>query len=239
MRSVAPLGSTGTTKVDMVCAAIREQILSGELPPRSRLVLRQLATQLNVSDIPVREAFQRLQAEGLITIVPHVGAVVADLSRFDILQNLLLRADLESLAAGMAVMFATPELIAELQRLVQEMDRCVADVRWDEYALLNKEFHRRLLESCPLPRIRSLSYELWEAGQRTRFLFHDPQVTFRSNEEHREMLETLRIGDAARMQALVRQQKWRSIRRLMRDLTGDELSKAKALLKLFPEMAGE
>ena len=65
------------TKQGMVYAALREAIMRGELPPGRRLIIAEIAQRLRVSPIPVREALQSLQAEGLVENVPHSGATAA------------------------------------------------------------------------------------------------------------------------------------------------------------------
>ena len=69
------------TKQEFVYETLREAIMRCELGPGRRLVIDELARQLEVSAIPVREALQLLQSEGLVTNVPHVGATVSPVSR--------------------------------------------------------------------------------------------------------------------------------------------------------------
>ncbi len=72
------------SKADHAYAMIRERILSGEPKPGKRLVIEQLARELDISAVPVREAIRRLEAEGYITYTRNIGATVGsiDLSRY-------------------------------------------------------------------------------------------------------------------------------------------------------------
>ena len=72
------------SKADHAYAMIRQRILSGEPKPGKRLVIEQLARELDISAVPVREAIRRLEAEGYITYTRNVGATVGsiDLSRY-------------------------------------------------------------------------------------------------------------------------------------------------------------
>ena len=64
------------SKNELVCESLRTAIVQGELAPCERLVIDELATRLGVSQIPVREALRQLEADGFVTIQPHIGATV-------------------------------------------------------------------------------------------------------------------------------------------------------------------
>src|SRR5579864_1592388 len=78
-----------------VADKLREQIIRGEIPEGAQLRQDAIATQYQVSRIPVREALRQLDAEGLITIVPNRGAIVPALSPTDIEELFTIRALLE------------------------------------------------------------------------------------------------------------------------------------------------
>src|SRR5258708_12999141 len=71
-----PITNSISSKKDLVKQALREAILSGELAPGTRLIIDDLANQLGVSPIPVREALQQLQADGYVEIQPFLGTRV-------------------------------------------------------------------------------------------------------------------------------------------------------------------
>ena len=73
------MAETYRTMQEIVYDAIRDAILSGHYLPGQRLVADELARELGVSRMPVREALQRLQVAGLIAITRHKGAVVSEL----------------------------------------------------------------------------------------------------------------------------------------------------------------
>src|SRR5690348_10896665 len=78
-----------------VAETLRERIVRGEIKEGEQLRQDAIATELAVSRIPVREALRQLEAEGLITIVPHRGAVVSLLSTEEIEEIFEMRAVLE------------------------------------------------------------------------------------------------------------------------------------------------
>ncbi len=79
------------TKSDWAYRRLREMIIDGELPPGSRLVLRRLAEELGLSEMPVREALRMLQRDGLVEFQSHRGATVVPISRAAVVEALSVR----------------------------------------------------------------------------------------------------------------------------------------------------
>ncbi len=104
----------GGALVDRLAAAIRARVLAGEFASGSRLRQETLASEFGVSRTPVREALRKLQASGLVQLEPHRGAVVRGPSAREVREAYEVRAELESLAAELAVSRIRDE---ELQRL--------------------------------------------------------------------------------------------------------------------------
>ena len=90
------------TKADDIALALEEAIVSGEIPPGSVLRQEHLSEQFAVSRTPVREALRRLAALGLVSFEPNRGVRVRMLSRDEIREAFLVRAELESLATEIA-----------------------------------------------------------------------------------------------------------------------------------------
>src|SRR5437899_13089648 len=96
------------TKADDLALALEEAIVSGEIAPGTVLRQEQLSEQYHVSRTPVREALRRLAALGLVSFVPNRGVRVRTLSRDELREAFLVRAELESLATALA----TPKFTA-------------------------------------------------------------------------------------------------------------------------------
>src|SRR5580765_7602386 len=99
---LVPAVTLDTTKADDIALVIEEAIVSGELAPGTVLRQEQLSEQFNVSRTPVREALRRLAALGLVSFVPNRGVRVRTLSREELREAFLVRAELESLATELA-----------------------------------------------------------------------------------------------------------------------------------------
>ena len=110
-----------------VCNLLREAILKGDFKPGDRLKQADLADAMGVSRMPIREAFQKLEAEGLIKLEPHKGAVVKSIQVEDIEEIYALRAKLEKMAVYQSVENLTEDDHKQLSTLVEQMetsDRC-------------------------------------------------------------------------------------------------------------------
>ena len=89
------------TMQEIVYGTIKERILKGQYSPGQRLITNDLATGLGVSRMPIREALQRLEAAtGLVTLIPHKGAVVNVISDDDIAEVFRIRVVLEGQPVG-------------------------------------------------------------------------------------------------------------------------------------------
>src|SRR3954464_11961858 len=104
------------TKADEIALLIEEAIVSGDLAPGSVLRQEQLSAKYAVSRTPIREALRRLAALGLVSFEATRGFRVRTLSRQDMWEAFLLRAELESLVTGIAAEKMTASALAELEQ---------------------------------------------------------------------------------------------------------------------------
>src|SRR5918992_4459068 len=126
------------TTAKVVAERLRSEIQHGTLAPGTRLRQNDVARRFGVSTTPVREAFAQLQAEGLVRIDPHRGAVVFHPSVDDVLEFYEIREALESLAVTHAIPNLRRDVGRELGALIERMRRTEAARRW---LTLNDEFH--------------------------------------------------------------------------------------------------
>lgn len=189
-------GERAVTKQERAYATIRERILSGVYGPGYRVVIDTLATELEVSAVPVREAIRRLEAEGLIVYRPNAGAQVAPAEPGLYDEELTVLAVLEgyatALAAGGMDAHAIDRLRAINERMVEAMERIDAL----SFGRLNQEFHAAIYEHCPNPSlveiIRDVGRRL-DAIRRTVFV----QIPYRGSasiDEHRQLIALIDEG---------------------------------------------
>jgi DNA-binding GntR family transcriptional regulator len=105
------------SRAEHVYSVLREGIRNGKLKSGQRLREAELATQLNVSRTPIREAIRRLAADGLIEVAPPRGMIIVELDRQRVRELYFLREMLEGAAARLAAQLAMPSEIEELRQL--------------------------------------------------------------------------------------------------------------------------
>jgi DNA-binding GntR family transcriptional regulator len=195
---LAPLGLTsrgGTT--DRVLAVLREAIIESDLPPGADLDKQEICDRLGVSRFPVSEALGRLQAEGLVEILPQRGTRVSRISLAEVRQATFIRRALEAEAVRHLSRARSPRLLAELDlNLRRQREAVEADDRRAFHAL-DLGFHQILLDALAFPRVRAAVEAARASLDRVRRLLSSPRRHAVSLSEHETIVEAIRRGDAA------------------------------------------
>lgn len=197
-----PATGAPTTRAETVADELRRQILSGSVTPGTALRQNDIAAAFKVSPTPVREAFARLQREGLITYEPHRGAVVFRPSVDDLRENYEIRIALEPLATRAAARNLTPDDLAALDDLVTTMASTTDAGR---YAELNRGFHDRIYSASGRPRLERLIAELRDAAASYLRILVDevPGSPDMAQPEHEAILAALQARAPARAARLM------------------------------------
>jgi len=190
--AVAKAGS----KSERAYEHILKRITDGRYTPGYRLVLGQLAKELDVSVVPVREAIRRLEAEGLVTFEHNVGAQVAMVHEAEYLTTMQTLSILEGAATALAAPFISSEDIARARainaRMIETLDH-FDPVRFTD---LNRQFHSVLFERCPNSHLLELVHRGWARLRMLRestFSFV-PGRAHGSVEEHEQLLRLIESG---------------------------------------------
>ena len=125
---------------------LRAVIMDGVLRPGQRLREVDVADWLGMSRTPVREAFRRLERDGLITFVPHKGMTVTVLDHYAVMELYRMREVLEGTAASLAAQHATDAEIAVLRDMIEQEPSFVNDPK--SLADRNVEFHNAIYASA-------------------------------------------------------------------------------------------
>ena len=163
-----PPVSLESTKADDIAVLIEEAIVSGEIEPGAVLRQEQLSERFGVSRTPVREALRRLAALGLVSFVPNRGVRVREVSREELREAFLVRAELEALVTELAARKLTAEALAELEECEKRFARLTKEVRsrepgGDRRSLMsnwmraNHAFHDVLYRTADAPYIESVA----------------------------------------------------------------------------------
>jgi DNA-binding GntR family transcriptional regulator len=190
---------------------IREQliddILSGRLPPGTRIVETRLAQQFGVSQAPVREALRDLELFGFVVSSPFRSTQVRQISTDDLLEIYPIRASLESLAAREAASRMTDEILARLEELIEAMREAAAAGDHRAHVDADYNFHHTIIKASG----NRMLEHVWQTMRlaTTTLVTHSLlQMTHRSldeiGERHLPVLEALRARDPLEAEAAMR-----------------------------------
>jgi len=200
------------TTAKVVADRLRVEIQHGALAPGTRLRQNEVAKRFGVSTTPVREAFAQLQAEGLVRIDPHRGAVVFHPTVDDLLEFYEIREALESLAVSHAIPRLEADTVRELESMIARMRRA-EDAR--DWLRLNDEFHLRLYASAGRPRLSALIDSLRDASAPYIHMFVASRpLSQRANDEHQAILDACVARDVNAARRAIREH----LRHASRDL---------------------
>jgi DNA-binding GntR family transcriptional regulator len=213
--------SLESTKADEIALVIEEAIVSGELSPGAVLRQEQLSERFAVSRTPVREALRRLAALGLVSFEPNRGVRVRTLSRDELREAFLVRAELESLATELAAPKMTDEDLEELEHAEAEFSRATQALRdrppdegerWrltSDWVRANHGFHDVIYRVADLPLVEQLAKSarrsfsgpaVWAPGD------HSLDGLYLKNaEQHRAIKQALMAGSATGARELARE----------------------------------
>ena len=179
---------------EFVAEVLREAITTGHLRANQPLPQDEIAAQLEVSHIPVREALRQLQSEGLVTYQANRGAQVSSLAPDEIREIYEIRAILETAAIRRAVPLLDER---DLGRAATTLDAAERSVDGAEWGTLDVEFHELIYRLDDRPRLRELIDGLLRRVDRY-WLMHGLMLTHREvfQREHRALLEAVRNRDA-------------------------------------------
>lgn len=188
----------GSTVYQRVHEHLRAEILAGIIPPGTRLKIQDLATRYGLSHMPVREALQQLQGEGLVVMAPNRGATVRRMDAQFVRNLFAIREALEGYLTRQAAGVIDAAAIATLRRIQAEMRRAPAGREPARFARLNRAFHRTVeIATGNDEAIRLLDLHSDLIGAlRVRFGYRRARAQ-EVLREHDALIDALARGDAA------------------------------------------
>lgn len=208
------------TKADDIALALEESIVAGDIAPGTVLRQDKLSEQFEVSRTPVREALRRLAALGLVSFVPNRGVRVRTLSRDELREAFLVRAELESLATELA----TPLITADDMAALEEAERRFSDLTLElrdstregsvpaslvaEWVHGNHAFHDVIYAAAGAPYIERLAKSarrtffgkaVWAAGDNIDRMYEENDL------QHRAILAAIAARNAQGARVLARE----------------------------------
>jgi DNA-binding GntR family transcriptional regulator len=212
---------TTTSLPDLAYDALRAAIIRGRFDFGAPLRQEELAADLGVSRLPVREALRRLEAEGLVVMRPRRGYVVASFSTEEIEEVFDIRALLEERAGVLATERRTHADVRDVDACLAVLERLSDRSPVDPTAFgeANSAFHERLFQSSGRQTLRRMLRVLRTGAERyTRLSVGLATEIEQSQEEHRAIAAAFRRGDAPLTGALLRSHCENTARRLLAHL---------------------
>jgi DNA-binding GntR family transcriptional regulator len=200
----------GSPLVDRLAGAIQTRVLSGEVPVGSRLRQEALAEEFGVSRTPVREALRKLEATGLVELMPNRGAVVRGPSAREIREAYEVRAELEGLAAELAAgrisdrdLLRLREAQALFRRSVETLiaRRARRPQPWKDESVwvqANDLFHQAILDAAGNERLSDTIADLHRSFPRDltwAALSQSSRLLEENVEQHEAILEAIERRD--------------------------------------------
>ena len=152
---------------DKAYQLIRHKIITLELPPQTAIDEQALMQDLQVGRTPIREALQRLAAEGLVFLAPRRGMFVSEISITDLQKIFELRLVLEGFSARLAAERATDNQLAAMEALMRELER-TRDQDGKALMAIDEQFHELLYQAADnelladtLRRLHAQSFRVW------------------------------------------------------------------------------
>ena len=199
--------TTSLSKSQRAYHWVKERIAAQTFTPGYRLVLGQLAAELDMSVVPVREAIRRLEAEGLVEFERNVGARVTMVDDAQYRHSMETLALLEGTATALSAPYLTADDLAEARAINEKMTQSLEHFNPAAFTALNQSFHAALIRPCPNPRLRELALTEWGRLNHLRdstFSFV-PGRARESVHEHEGILAVIESGaDPAEIERLTR-----------------------------------
>ncbi|TAM65063.1 GntR family transcriptional regulator [Mycobacterium sp.] len=198
---------SGTAK-DRALDYVKTRVLAGEFPGGELISEGDVATALGMSRTPVREAFLRLEAEGLLRLYPQRGALVVPVSPDEVRAVMEARLVLEQFAAGKVIGRDTTARAAVFERLSVELARqrdAAAATDWRAFVAADRAFHAITLQESGNAILSGFYASLRDRQMRMigESALRDPDRVATILKEHQDIAEALRDGDIPRAVRLV------------------------------------
>lgn len=185
---------------------LMDWIMDGKLKMGEKLNTEELARQLGVSRMPIREALKSLEKMGLAESIPYVGVKLVSLEQEDVLQIYLMRQLLEPLAAGEACKKITEEQIHDLEEIHKEYVPIVEadEIDAKKLYLQNRKFHFAIYSISEMDRVCAMIESLWDTLSFFKLIYGRDVIRNTNGAknmiaEHQGYIDALKDRDAERL----------------------------------------
>ena len=209
--------NVGQPAYEQIRDILREEIISGKIPPETYLKKADIADRFGVSPMPVREALQWLKGEGLISGLPHRGYRVISINEDFIRHIFEIRTAMEELMGRLSISYITESDIKKLTELNKQLSAISNRKNIDKIQSIDKSFHRTLYQYCDNP-ISNDIYEKYRALVATLRKRHGfgPKRLPKLVNEHSKIIEALIKKNNTVLEKLIRKHRTDAMKDLLR-----------------------
>ncbi|MEF3302206.1 GntR family transcriptional regulator [Paenibacillus sp. GYB003] len=195
---------------------IQRWIIDGTLQPGEKLIDAELAETLGVSRTPIREAFQLLEVQGLVSTHPGKETKVKEIEKDDIFKMYSTMAALQALAAEITAKVIVPEQIEQLRAINLEFASAIHSGQAYQAMEADEQFHNLIVELSDNPYVASFSASLQIHIRRFKYVFLKQPITATqaSVDEHDSIIAAFEKNDCDYAQAMMKQNFVRPMREL-------------------------
>ncbi len=206
---------------DLAYQAIRDAIVSGQFSQGTRLNQDDLARRLGVSRAPIRDALNRLEAEGLVKTLSRAGGVVvAEASEQEMVDIYELRAILDAASTRLACERMTEDDLSRLEAALERTERVTKAADLNAIVQAHAEFHHLIYAACGNAELTRVARNLWDRSYRFRVLaLSNEENARRGLTQHRAILAALKTRDPLQAAEAAAQHDQASIRHLRTRMT--------------------
>lgn len=197
---------------DLIMEQLMDWVMDGKVHMGQKLKTEELAQQLGVSRMPVREALKNLEKLGIVESIPYVGARLVQLTKDDVTQIYLMRMALEPIAGYYACKHVTDQQVEAVQQIQLRFEALMQTetASAKQIFLHNRDFHFAIYAAANLGRIYDTITMLWKNLAFCKLIYgqtyiNNKEAAQRMIDEHRCYLSALRERDAERMKARLAQ----------------------------------
>ncbi|MCW2985805.1 MAG: narR1 [Conexibacter sp.] len=216
------MAQTRPSRSELAYEHLLQEILRGRFQPGETLSIYALGEELEISRTPVIEALKRLEAEGLVEIMPQVGCRVIRLSAFDVAETFSLCRVLDALVAEAAAKVIDPRGLTDLRRLAEDVEAAAAREAKAEYDDLNYAFHDAIIGASQSPRVMRAARSAWLLLRfQLSILPSPPGAMAASLAEHRDIVDAIERRSGAKARAAAERHASKAAARVVAQLNRD------------------
>jgi len=194
------------SKNALVYDALKDSILQGDLKPGQRVIIDELAHDLGVSQIPIREALRMLEADGLVHFEAYVGATVTEIHAGLTHEIFALLTALESISSRAACRQMTDDQLSRLDVMIGAMDGLLDQP--DRWSAENKRLHAYICDCAGMPLVASMMTKTLDHWDRLRRYYQDAVFAHRisaAQREHHRLLDAFKLRDPQQVEQIVQE----------------------------------